>query len=363
VARTRRRTLGLWVSCALAAVGTWTAVGAVLDAASVPTYPTSIGVVQQLAQRMERAKARARETPDAFEVVFLGDSTAGGQPAEHWVPVQLEQAVRRIAVGGPPVLVHSLVRGGIGPLDRFFLADMVAEAEPDLVVYHLNPLAFSETWGRTMSRLALAGWVAPSRLAKALRLPLHRFGLTTDRLLFSMALVNAGASEPWRELSSLRVRTRRGFRTAARRLDDRSISGSPVDSQDDAGRRLEPPQGAHPFGGFLDGLDDHPLLPVLGETVRIFTDAGARVLLYVIPMNLERLESQGVLDRERLAHSIATLEAVVRKNGGEFADFHDLLPGAAFLDDFGHVQPVGELIPQRRLAQALAPLVLRARER
>ena len=100
------------------------------------------------------------------------------------------------------------------------------------------------------------------------------------------------------------------------------------------------------------------MLSILGAAVSAFQRAGIPVLVYLRPLNVEHMRAIGVLDEAALARSIGQLEAVVRQNAGEFADFHDLLPDdEAFTDSGGHYNPTGEPHAHRIIADAVAPLV------
>ena len=80
----------------------------------------------------------------------------------------------------------------------------IAAAQPDIVIMPLNLASLGDPWRNRFSRPELAGWIRPRRLAEAFGLPIHWIGLTTDRLLYYVGIVQSGAftvTTCWQELT------------------------------------------------------------------------------------------------------------------------------------------------------------------
>jgi hypothetical protein len=311
--------------------------------------------------------------PGLFEIVFLGDSMAVSYPMPLSVPRQLEQATQELAGGDPPLRVHSLAFAGTGSFDYYFLADLIASSEPDLIVISFNLASVSARWQASFARPELAGWIGLPRLAETLRLPLGWIGLTHDRLLFYSAIVRLGASEAWIALT--REQTRVGIaresleqffavkNTRGKSPEQRFESAKEYRTirqfnARDLPRYTALGQRSH-FGLALDGIPlDNPSLVVLGRTLHHFHRMGIRTLVYVTPFNYEHSQHLGILDEAGLRRSIASIEANVRGAGSEFVDLHRLFPDSHFRDRPGHFVYEGGVIGTRKVGRALAPAVL-----
>jgi len=305
-------------------------------------------------------------------VAFLGDSGVVSYPAGQTVPERLQQVLDAEPAAGHP-LVASLGMSGSGPFDYYCLADRIAVARPDVVVVSLNLDHFSDAWRSAYSRPQLAGWIAPGRIPDALGLPFHWIGLTTDRLLAYVVVVQAGASDTWYRLGLRQAQVGRArgrfeswlqgddppeerFREAAdARTIARVFSGPDLRHYRRAGL-LE-----H-YRSTLDGIPpDHPVLEALTGTLRRLRAGGARVLVYLAPLEVTWLEEQGVLGEDGFRTTVARVRAAVEGSGGAFADLHDALPADSFRDAPGHLRhpPDGPDGPAR-LARLLRPFVLQA---
>jgi len=322
----------------------------------------------------ELAAARAAGQPS---VGFVGDSSVVSYPAGRTLPERVQQASEGLQAGPRGIHVSSLAMPGAGPFDYYFLADQIAEARPDAVVIALNLDHFSRAWQGAYSRPQLAALIEPGRLGEALLLPLHWTGLTTDRLLFSMGLVQAGGYDPlyWLTLRQAQVgRARDRFerwlqsgdqptpeQTFRDRVDEQTIAR--VFTSPDIRHYRRDALLEH-YGESLAGLDpNQPVIRVLAATVARLREADIEVLVYLAPVEVSWLDAQGVLGREGFARTIAVVKQAVEASGGHFADLHAALPAEAFRDAPGHlaVPPPGEdgLDGPALLADLLAPLVVR----
>jgi hypothetical protein len=304
-------------------------------------------------------------------VAVLGDSALVSYPDGRTVPDRLQERL--------PFHVASLGVPGSGPFEYYFLASEIAGADPDLVVIGVNLDHFSHAWQGAYSRPQLAGLIGAERLGEALMLPLHWTGLTTDRLLFYIGLVEAGGYEPWywltlRQAQMGRARQQleawlqgsgyvarndtgddtpeRLFRQAVdRRTIERVFTGP------DIHRYREDALREH-YAVTLAGIpNDHPVLRVLAATVAGFRDRDVDVLVYAVPLDVEYLAEQGLLDRDGLDRTVSTLANAVIRNGGIFADLHALFETEVFRDAPGHLVFEGDIDGPALLAEALAPSI------
>jgi hypothetical protein len=303
-------------------------------------------------------------------IAMLGDSALVSYPEGRGVPERLAERVEADVV--------SLGMPGAGVFDYYFLADRIAAAAPDLVIVAVNLDHFSDVWRRSYSRPELAGFLEPARLLEVFGLPLHRTGLTADRLLGSVALVKAGGFEAWFELALRQAQvgrardrfeawlqggaTRRAqdadrdtperiFRsTVSLRTVERLFSGRDL-------RRYRAAGIAEHYGPTLSGLSPRdPVLRVLGATLARLRRDGIRVLVYVVPFDVANVDALDLLDRDGLSRTLSAIRTTVAAAGGTFADLHDRLPAEAFRDAPGHLA-WEDVDGPSQLADALAPQV------
>ena len=309
-------------------------------------------------------------------VAVLGDSSIVSYPDGQTVPERLQQAVDGLGPDPGRIHIASLAMPGAGPFDYYFTADRVADAGPDLVVIALNLDHFSKAWQGAYSRPHLAALIEPPRLVEALTLPLHWTGLTGDRLLFYIGIVQAGGYQPFYWLSLRQAQMAR-----ARDRFERWLQGGGEDTPE---QRFKNRADEHTIArlftaadirhyrraGLLEhyqetlaGLEpDHPVVAVLAATVERFRNDGVAVLVYLTPVEVSWLEAQGILNPSGLERSIDVMRQAVESSGGSFVDLHARLPADAFRDAPGHLafpKPGQDGIDgPRLLADVLAPLVI-----
>jgi hypothetical protein len=270
--------------------------------------------------------------------------------------------------------VAALVYPGLDPADYYGLADEIASARPRLVIFTLSLGVFSPNRDPAGGRPELMGWIAPRRLPETLTLPLRVLGVTADQLLLQLGIVHAGAFDLWRTVRTQQARVGRAWQTLHDRLPPREEPGPTAELRRLlAVRKLErwtlggfermSREGAEHFlGAALDGVPrDHPILRVLGATLKRLAREGVGSLVYVAPIDVEHLEFLGIDTGAYLPDTIAVVADVVRGSGGEFADLHRLLPDDRFSDP-NHFDNPGQPHGISELADALAPHVLRALE-
>lgn len=315
------------------------------------------------------------EAARTWDVAFLGDSMVVSYPPGRTVPERLEEAVRKSRGSRSRVEVLSFAAPGMGPFDYYLIADEVAAGAPDQVILPLNLASLSDPWRGTFSRPELAGWLSPARIPGALLLPLEWIGLTTDRMLLYIAFVRTGAAPFWHALVRQQARLGRARTLVAAGLEKRfgqttlfrfgmarlGYSNSRNLVKAGKKKRLTTFGLRQRYGPALDGIAaDDPSVRVLASTVRRFGNDGIRVLVYTNPVNIANMEDGGVFDEKGLAKTLDAIAKAVRQAGGEFADFHRLLPDNAFRDAAGHFNVRGQAPDgPKLLGEALAPLVFK----
>lgn len=367
--------LGMVSLCALAglAVGLGAPI-ALARGLGVDHPPLDINLLGNLHKRLQRLgpapsfRARPR-------LYVVGDSTVLSYPRGRTIPVRLQQQLDALAGPRRSPLVHNFSAQGMSFFDHYLLADLFAASPPDLLVVNFNVANISTHRRTDLVRPPLAGALAPRRIPEALGMPLHEFGMTADRVLFYVAIVQAGGLEPWWWLAREQVRIAQGRKDLERwlgaRLSPTSKGGAPeavFQHRLGAARMsglLEPGhlrytargERSH-FGPALEGVDTrHETIQTVDRTLAAYRRAGIDVVFYVNPTNVENLERVGVYDPEGFGETLAALEEVVRRNGAEYVDLHDLLPDSGFRDAAGHFA-TGEVDGPLRVAEVLAPVVL-----
>lgn len=363
MSRIRAALLGL--SFCLSLVAATAAVLAVLEASDLgdPEVPLDAAAValEELQRLSEASESSGSSTSDIKRVVFLGDSTTLA------LPPRLQAATKRFASGRPVIEVYSLAAPGQTPFDQYFLSEEVIRAGPDGIVVSINLAAFSDMFRLRFNKPELAGWIPPARLPEAMRLPLGWIGLSLDRMLLYVSMVELGADRMWHRLRTEQAR----FNRARTRLEDRARNAFGIGRSGDYrvhhnwARMKEIHQtptryslkGAYrAYGPVLAGVEsEHPILAVLSALLGAYRRAEIPTLAYVVPVNVEHLEHLGIDTEGGLVLTLERIEAVARKNGARFADLHSILPDAAFRDAGGHLHAHGgELSEQRPLVETLA---------
>jgi hypothetical protein len=326
--------------------------------------PFDLPAVERVRSALARL-AEAERKGRSPRVVLLGDSTAiwfGDRPN---VAQELERSLQRSGLRRAAVVAAAYPM--MTPVDYFYAAHEIAAARPDAVVATLNLRAI----GQRIPRTDMAGMIPPTALPWALAHPLHRFGLTFDRLLLATAIVQTEAAPLWRPVverqtrlgdwRALQVRrdlARDSFGEFGIYLQHLSEQDGRVRGDREAMRWL--------FGEALDGITaDHPVAQLIGGTIAALREEGVQVVVYVNPVNLEWLRRLGMGDEAGLERTIGVLRAIAASHGARLVDLHTMLPDAAFVDASGHMDAGPPYEAARRiagrLAGALAPSLVEAR--
>ena len=328
-----------------------------LDRAGVGSRRTLVDSVLRLRSAVGRVARQAGQGPS---LAMLGDShlAIGGQgDALH------RRVGRVLRARGEDVSVVRVADHGLSLLGQYCLADAVAAAGPGEVVLALNLAHFSPHWQRQqlVPCLALLG---PRRWLEAARLPLHREGVSLDRLLFYGAIGWADGLGLLARLTREQARVALAWEQLADAIQSRSpwpdglahqqaLVRADLERSRDASGRATAFWARRLHGPALDGLRaDDPALRLLASLLSHYREAGVRVLVFANPINVEHLRALGLYPAEGLAETLGRAEAVARRQGARWLDLHDLVPDAGFGDHMDHLDTASGA--RERLAQRLA---------
>jgi hypothetical protein len=311
--------------------------------------------------------------PTTYTVAFMGDSTVISYPEGQTVDAHLQETADSMWPGPGRIHVESLSSLGMSPGSFYLIQDEVAASRPDIAIVTANLGMIRDPFPPHLKQPGLAGWVSVDRFYDTLvRLDLHKFGVTTDRLLIYKLFVTAKRAGNWMIQTQHQARLghlRKAVESAVaektgwtgettsyherfRRNRDKLILRTEPDRLNEVGAKRRTRE-------LMAGIDeDHWTVEVLQAILEEFADAGTSTVLYVPPINVEHLRSVGVYDEAGLTHSLETLERIATKTGAEFADLHDLLPDVAFRDTGGHFTHAAPFDGPALVAEALTPYVL-----
>ena len=258
-----------------------------------------------------------------------------------------EALATSLAAASPPALrarahvgeVVAITQRGLRPLHFYALLDDILAGRPRSFVIAVVLRVFSPsfTFSHVLEYAALTRNLS-FRRSLAVADALHEEGLT---LLDPMIYRAEDA------LGLLDVVT--GVRVWA---------GDVLDGVGEGVRRLAGLRGASPVArgyrvlpGFptvdearADYLVDQPgstSARVLRDIVAIARDAGRPPLLYVSPVDMDRLTELGLRDELQIDERVAALRAAIGVTPGEWLDLHAMLPARFFRDRNNHLEPEG----------------------
>jgi hypothetical protein len=359
---------------ALAWLGTGSLIRAGLDRASIEPLETRHGVATYYHDRVE-ALGRRSARDIHFDAALLGDSMVMSYPEEFLVARTLQREVQRQTRGRPPVRIRNLGLAGTGVFDYYFMADVIAELEPRLVIIEFDLSSTSRRFRSAFSRPELAGWMESRRFLESALLPLNWVGLTFDRLLLYSTIVRWGGFDAWSRFSEEQTRVEVGRRRLEERLAfqvgkqrkrtpeeiyrQRKFFWDASETNITGTNRYTARATRLHYGPLLDGLrSDDPNLVMLSATIEAFRSHGSDVLVYANPINIDHIRKMELLDPERLAISLANIEQAVHGSGATYLDLHDAFPDDAFRDQPGHFAYEGDFNGPAELAKLLAPAIV-----
>ncbi|MFP6663198.1 MAG: hypothetical protein VCC00_03235 [Deltaproteobacteria bacterium] len=297
-------------------------------------------------------------------VVFLGDSlsfSAEGRPSPLWIAgVRMRNKFNR-----PDIEILNLSIPGFTTFSHYLTSEAVAELGAGRVIIGVNLSWFSRA--RSLQQPVLAGLLPASRWWEAAGLPLHSIGLSAADLLTYRSIVAAGYFEWWRWLRRQQVRIARGYAALVTYFQKRvgaaagMRSGPSVEEvmQQLAVVRPTAADAKRRLASVLQGLaPDNPDLLVLEALVARHRAAGSEVLVLIQPTNIARLIGLGVYDHAGMGASLGRLRAVAARQGADFLDLHDLLPGRSFRDGNDHLEHADATLPAGELALRIVPWAL-----
>jgi len=373
------RSLGRWLVFSIAFVSSasavWTLARTSIDAAQIAEVTTSFA----LHENVVMFRKRFADVHGKQHVALLGDSTllaAAGMkaPRKQALPERIAAALHKYGEHGEQIELSTLRVPGLGPAAMFLISQEIIDARPDRVVLSLNLRSFSYDALRAFSYAESAGWLAPSQLFEALSLPLFHGGLTADRLLFYRALVTCGAERTWPEVRRLQGRVFKLREWLATRADSAFGIKANEDMQSELGlarwvrqttevdklARQSSAAAERSLRPLFRGLSlQNPGLRILSTVIARFTHANIPILVYTAPINVDHLRKLGLPMRE-LERSLQTIARTVRKQGGEFVDFHGVLPERAFRDPGDHFTFDGQPNGTFRLAGHVAAALVKS---
>jgi hypothetical protein len=361
----------IFITLVVAAAVATTAVFALGRAVHPDNPDVNLKVMIEIKRQLNRIAAH-RGDPDVYSIAFLGDSTVIGYPEGLTVDKRLETVLASEWAGPSELRVESLSAMGMAPAAFYLLQDLINEAGPDIAIVTANLAVIRDPLSMELRRPELAGWVEFRRFYAALvTRDLHKFGVTADRLLLYKLFASTGVTPHWLSLSRQQARLGHLRESAERNIAERTgwtgetstrltrQVAARVESFDanDPSRRTA--EGARRYmGELMAGIDeDHWVLGVLRAILDDFRARGTATILYIPPVNVERLRTVGVYDEAGLSRSLELLEHIAIETGAEFADLHDLLPDTVFRDGGGHFKYEPPYDGPRLVAAALAPYV------
>jgi hypothetical protein len=329
-----RRVLAVLVPCllALVAAGAWVwARHARL--AAVATAGTL--VESRVLPSIARWSTRPRPAGTVGAVLF-GDSLVGIEPAS----TALGRGLRaELAARGTPVDLLEVTNHSFHAIEFYYLLDEVLAGRPRVAVIEVNLVSFAPDWNSRRGR----GFPELSRYLTFARAHAVRDALAEERV---------GILDPW--IYRLRAATHTLHLIEGVRIQGQDVLAAWGDRVNrtlgldaltlDERRRqdalallhLGPDLARTWFGGDPTTTPTAHVLRVLVQALR---DAGVDVVLYVSPMNVERLAALGLTDELRLDDEVEAVRRAVGARPEEWVDLHAAARGSDFLDGAGHLRP------------------------
>lgn len=318
-------------------------------------------VVYPRAKRLLSLEEQMRGVAHAPRVeLLLGDSLTYESGAVKAVATHLRDWQEPAKSDDQKVRLVNVSTMGFDIYSHYLISDLVGDIEPRRVLIAVNLGLWSRNKGQQPE---LAALLSAGRWIETLFLPLHEAGVTmgdllTNRLVYVsggfglLAKVQAGQIRLQRETDALskRINSRAGTEGLAALRQRRHDQGMLLL------RRPDKELAQQTFAPILDGLaPGDGRLMVLEATVRHFRGKGARVLVFVQPINHEHLTKIGVYDKARIDASTEQIREVADRQNASFLDLHALLPDAAFRDSGNHLAYRDPTKPAEQVAKKLQP--------
>ena len=274
-----------------------------------------------------------RETPELPLAVFLGDSTF--LPGYAY-PRLLAKKLRDRAE------LQSFWWEGFEPFHHYLLLGRALELEPEAVVIVAQTRVFwrhEPLWYADLLTL-----VPPRELPRAVLLPFHERGISIPRLVLASLLGTL------RETGDAWLHAFVGARQRAQQIPGlRWLVPWRAPSADPRMLSKLRQERFQRYG--LPIFEGHPAVEALAATVEQAVRGGARTLVLVSPIPVERLKRADLYDAETFAKRVDVIRRAVERKGGELLDLHAILREDDFSDEFGHMTESGA----RRMVLVLDP--------
>jgi hypothetical protein len=363
------RVLSFVVALLASAGAVWVAGGRAVALSRAERPGTGLDVMSQVRAWREGFVADRGQ----LRIALLGDSMLMSHQGAPSVPARLVKLVNQARPSGSQVSLRPLPLSGWTMMGQYCALDEIIEAKPSLVVIELNPRALQPGGLGWYSFPELAGLIRGRRLWEAALLPLSDVGVTADRLLFYRLLVTMQLEGAWRAVTNRQAQILNSWGifegwtekvTGVESMSERRMAAWNA-SMD----RLTTPGKAGPnrvqmemmLSAMLGGVAyrGNHRVEMLGAVLADLARAHIPVLLWVSPINVERVRSLG-LSTDGLGRSIATLRKVAAEHGAQFLDLHQALPASAFRDAGDHFTVAGPDNGTSLVAAPLARAIARA---
>ena len=328
-----------------------------------------------VALHLDRSFQMAEEVPPSlFRVAYLADSLSLGpggfqEPStmvHSWLNTLLHQNVKTRG----KVSIAPLISSGVTVYSHYFMADRTIAIKPDLALIEFNLFWLSPAWHARLDRTVLAGWLPATWWPEAVSLPLHRVGLTTDRLLLYRGLSTLKLYDAWRALQREQARVIRGYRQLGVWLQERSKHPTGLQYRvihaigsmaklHDRHHRATPYSAKNFHGAAMRDIDAEQFaLVMLDALLARLHQARINLIVYIPPHNIEHLQTLGLFDREQLDLTLDQIAAVTARHDGRFVDLHDTLPDEGFRDYVDHFAETPQWHGSQIVARKLLPAIL-----
>ena len=323
-------------------------------------------------------------------VIVLGDSSLRWHP-----PLEKNEtltAMLEAAAVPAGATIRVLARDGFDAVAYYLLVDEVAALRPAAVVLTANLQSFTDSWFRQtrMKHPQLAAFVRPTRVWRAMALPLEEAGIDDASLLLDPAWRALGVSDLPEKIDGYRTRIRE-------RLDGVAAAGAAaalaeggvayaveappaptalpmVGTGRPQRRRAVPPTGTAPGGGagpmqanmafrFMDLYPaklkpDQATVRVLGAAVRDLAARDVRTIVMLAPVHLQAAKLTGAYVQRDLPGAVRVISDEARTSGAAVVDLSEVLPEESFfIDRYTHFTAAGNRLVADRLVATLGPIL------
>lgn len=274
-----------------------------------------------------------RPEPDVPLALFLGDSTfLPGHAYTRLLSHRLGEAGNLLPVWWE----------GFEPFHHYLVAGRALELEPEAVVIVAQTRVFwrhEPLWYADLLTL-----LPPRELPRAMLLPFHERSVSVPRVVLASLLGSL------RSHSESAIHAFVGARKLAERIPLLRFF-VPWKARDADPRRLTQLRQERFQKYGMPIYEGHPAVQALAATVEQAVRSGARTLVLVSPIPVDRLKAAGLYDEQIFADRVQVIQNAVEEQGGELLDLHAIQSPEDFTDEFGHMSESGN----RKMALVIDP--------